>query len=165
MNPKELFNRLSLLFLYFRPNSCLLCHKHDMAFSTGILFPNDGTRPAASLSSRSLSSGRRISATHLLEIHIVPCILFQEEVVDLEDLERIINICVSFLTIRDNCVYFMHQSAKEYLTMNASTLIIPAGHGQIHYDLFSCISSISGVISWRMPSPIYIIVLRARLDR
>jgi hypothetical protein len=57
---------------------------------------------------------------------------------DFEDLERIINMCGSFLTIRDNYVYFIHQSAKDYLNMNASTLIFPAGHGRIHYDMFSC---------------------------
>ena len=70
---------------------------------------------------------------HLHEINIVAGL--QEEVTDLEDLERIINMCGSFLTIRDNCVYFIHQSAKDYLTVNA--LIFPAGHGQVHYDIFS----------------------------
>jgi hypothetical protein len=61
----------------------------------------------------------------------------EEEIPDLEDLERIINMCGSFLTIRDNYVYFIHQSAKDYLTVNASGIIFPAGHGRIHYDMFS----------------------------
>ena len=52
-------------------------------------------------------------------------------------MERIINMYGSFLTIRDNYVYFVHQSAKDYLTTNASALIFPAGHGRIHYDIFS----------------------------
>ena len=68
---------------------------------------------------------------HLREIHVVAGL--QEEVTDSEDLERIINMCGSFLTIRDNYVYFIHQSAKDYLTINAS----PLGHGRIHYDIFS----------------------------
>jgi len=51
---------------------------------------------------------------HLCEINIVAGL--QEEITDLEDLERIINMCGSFLTIRDNYVYFIHQSAKDYLT-------------------------------------------------
>jgi hypothetical protein len=72
---------------------------------------------------------------HLREIHIVAGL--QEEVQDLENLERIVNMCGSFLTIRDNYVYFIHQSAKDYLTTNASALIFPAGHGQVHYDIFS----------------------------
>ena len=67
---------------------------------------------------------------HLREIHIVAGL--QEEVQNLEDLERITNMCGSFLTIRDNYVYFIHQSAKDYLTTNASALIFPAGHGLVH---------------------------------
>ena len=72
---------------------------------------------------------------HLHEINIVAGL--QEEVTDLEDLARIINMCGSFLTIRENYVYFIHQSAKDYLNENASTLIFPAGHWKIHYDMFS----------------------------
>ena len=72
---------------------------------------------------------------HLREIHVVAGL--QDEVKDLEDLERIINMCGSFLTIRDNYVYFIHQSAKDYLTINASAIIFPAGHERIHYDMFS----------------------------
>src|ERR1700722_6981387 len=71
---------------------------------------------------------------HLREIHVVAGL--QDEVKDLEDLERIISMCGSFLTIRDNYVYFIHQSAKDYLTKNASTIIFPAGHERIHYDIF-----------------------------
>ena len=72
---------------------------------------------------------------HLREIRVVAGL--QEDVTDLEDVERIINMCGSFLTIRDNHVYFIHQSAKDYLNINASALIFPAGHGRIHYDMFS----------------------------
>ena len=72
---------------------------------------------------------------HLHEINIVAGL--QEEVTDLEDLERIINMCDSFLTIRENYVYFIHQSAKDYLSGNASALIFPAGHWKVHYDMFS----------------------------
>ncbi|KAN0078645.1 Pfs, NACHT and WD domain protein [Elaphomyces granulatus] len=72
---------------------------------------------------------------HRREIHVVAGL--QDEVKDLEDLERIINMCGSFLTIRDNYVYFIHQSAKDYLTINASAIIFPAGHELIHYDMFS----------------------------
>ena len=46
-------------------------------------------------------------------------------------------MCGSFLTIRDDYVYFIHQSAKDYLTINASSTIFPAGHRRIHYDMFS----------------------------
>jgi NACHT domain len=70
---------------------------------------------------------------HILEIRSLAGL--EEEIPDLEDLARIINMCGSFLTIRDNYVYFIHQSAKDYLTINASGIIFPAG--QIHYDMFS----------------------------
>ena len=72
---------------------------------------------------------------HMLEIRSLAGL--EEEIPDLEDLERIINMCGSFLTIRDNYVYFIHQSAKDYLTVNASGIIFPAGRGRIHYDMFS----------------------------
>ncbi|KAN0066955.1 vegetative incompatibility protein HET-E-1 [Elaphomyces granulatus] len=72
---------------------------------------------------------------HLCEIHILAGL--QEKVRNLEDLERIINMCGSFLTIRDNHVYFIHQSAKDHLIENASAAIFPAGQGQIHYNMFS----------------------------
>ena len=72
---------------------------------------------------------------HMLEIRSLTGL--QEEVPDLEDLERIINMCGSFLTIRDSYVYFIHQSAKDYLTVNASDIVFPAGCGRIHYDMFS----------------------------
>jgi hypothetical protein len=72
---------------------------------------------------------------HMLEIRLLAGL--EEEIPDLEDLERIINMCGSFLTIRDNYVYFIHQSAKDYLTVNASGIIFPAGRGRIHYDMFS----------------------------
>ncbi|KAN0075952.1 NAD(P)-binding domain protein [Elaphomyces granulatus] len=70
---------------------------------------------------------------HLHEIHVVAGL--QERVRDLEDLERIINMCGSYLTIRDNYVYFIHQSSKDYLIVNAT--VFPAGKEQIHYDMFS----------------------------
>jgi hypothetical protein len=72
---------------------------------------------------------------HILEIRSLGGL--EEEIPDLEDLTRIINMCGSFLTIRDNYVYFIHQSVKDYFTINASGIIFPAGRGQIHYDMFS----------------------------
>jgi hypothetical protein len=71
---------------------------------------------------------------HILEIRSLAGL--EEKMPDLEDLEEIINMCGSFLTIRDNYVYFIHQSAKDYLTTDASGIIFPSGCGQIHYDMF-----------------------------
>ena len=56
---------------------------------------------------------------------------------DLESLKEIIGLCGSFLTIRDEAIYFVHQSAKDYLFEKASTDIFPSGRGKIHYETFS----------------------------
>jgi hypothetical protein len=53
------------------------------------------------------------------------------------DLERMIKLCGSFLTIREDHVHLIHQSAKDYLSNNASAEIFPAGRVDVHYDLFS----------------------------
>ncbi|KAF6825135.1 vegetative incompatibility protein HET-E-1 [Colletotrichum musicola] len=52
-------------------------------------------------------------------------------------LEKAVMQCGSFLTVRDNVVYFVHQSAKEYLTERASDTIIPRGNAYEHSLLCS----------------------------
>jgi hypothetical protein len=42
----------------------------------------------------------------------------------------------SFLTMRNHYVYFIHQSAKGYLSSNASATIFPGGRERIHYNMF-----------------------------
>jgi nucleoside phosphorylase len=102
---------------------------------------------------------------HMLELRSLAGL--QEEIPDLEDLERMINMCGSFLTIRDSYVYFIHQSARDYLTINAPTTIFPAGRGLIHYDMFSwSLDALSktlqrdiynlqdpGCMMWEIPDP------------
>jgi hypothetical protein len=55
---------------------------------------------------------------------------------DLDSLHEIINLCGSFLTIRKGTIYFIHQSAKDYLLTKASNRIFPSGRGEIHYEIF-----------------------------
>jgi hypothetical protein len=52
-----------------------------------------------------------------------------------ETVRKIVAMCGSFLTVADEQVYLVHQSAKEYLTgkMRAATLPF---QGEIHYNLF-----------------------------
>ena len=75
----------------------------------------------------------------MLEIRLLAGL--EEEIPSLENLEQtlesIINMCGSFLTIRDKYIYLIHQSANDYLTTNASGIIFPDGRGRIHYDMFS----------------------------
>jgi hypothetical protein len=56
---------------------------------------------------------------------------------DLESLEEIIASCGSFLTLREGILYFVHQSAKEFLLDKASVQIIPCGIAHQHRVIFS----------------------------
>ena len=50
-----------------------------------------------------------------------------------KDVANVVNMCGSFLTIRDENVYIIHQSAKEFLFAS----IFPRGAGYVHYAMFS----------------------------
>ncbi|PQE07169.1 hypothetical protein CJF31_00004831 [Rutstroemia sp. NJR-2017a BVV2] len=52
-------------------------------------------------------------------------------------LEEIIGHCGSFLTLRDHTIFFVHQSAKDFLTNKAFDIVFPSGMADIHYAMFS----------------------------
>jgi hypothetical protein len=55
----------------------------------------------------------------------------------IEDLEQTVGQCGSFLTIRESTVYFVHQSAKEFLLQdNISLELFPTGVKEVHYTIF-----------------------------
>ncbi|ERF68387.1 hypothetical protein EPUS_06803 [Endocarpon pusillum Z07020] len=56
---------------------------------------------------------------------------------DLESLRGIIGYCGSFLTLREDTVYFVHQSAKDFLFAEASEDVFPCGRAEAHYIVFS----------------------------
>ncbi len=56
---------------------------------------------------------------------------------DADSLEDIIRDCGSFLTIREETIYFVHQSAKDYLVEQAAATIFPGGFATIRYSIFS----------------------------
>ncbi|KAH8650399.1 NACHT domain-containing protein [Tricladium varicosporioides] len=56
---------------------------------------------------------------------------------DLESLGEIIGLCGSFLTIQEDTVYFVHQSAKEFLLQKAFGKVFPSSTAEIHYMMFS----------------------------
>ncbi|KAL7956181.1 hypothetical protein V8C34DRAFT_306785 [Trichoderma compactum] len=64
---------------------------------------------------------------------------FQKNLKKLSGLNKIIKDCGSFLTVRENYVYFIHQSAKEYLSSSASSqsVIFPNGMGKVGNDMVS----------------------------
>ncbi|KAM6506442.1 hypothetical protein FSOLCH5_013423 [Fusarium solani] len=56
---------------------------------------------------------------------------------DYNDLPQIITSCGSFLTLREGIVYFVHQSAKDFLLNKASDQILPSGTAHQHHAIFS----------------------------
>ncbi|WKT54165.1 hypothetical protein QSH57_004749 [Fusarium oxysporum f. sp. vasinfectum] len=59
------------------------------------------------------------------------------EDLDQDDLEEIIGSCGSFLTLRNGIIYFVHQSAKDFLLSKASDQILPSGAAHQHHAIFS----------------------------
>jgi len=55
---------------------------------------------------------------------------------DLESLREIVALCGSFLSIREDIIYFVHQSAKDYLFREAINTIFPSGIGEAHCIIF-----------------------------
>lgn len=60
-------------------------------------------------------------------------------------LEELVKQCGSFLTIRETTVYFVHQSAKDFVLKNALDEIFPSGAAEVHYNVYS--KSIEGMSS------------------
>jgi hypothetical protein len=56
---------------------------------------------------------------------------------DLASLRKIVELCGSLLTVRGGSVYFVHQSAKDYLLTHAVDEIYPFGQEATHYSIFS----------------------------
>ncbi|RDW83444.1 vegetative incompatibility protein HET-E-1 [Coleophoma crateriformis] len=55
---------------------------------------------------------------------------------DIESLQEIIDFCGSFLAVRKDAIYFVHQSAKDYLFSKAVNEIFPSGKEGTHRDIF-----------------------------
>lgn len=54
-----------------------------------------------------------------------------------DDLPSLLEQCASFLTIRDDYVYLIHQSVKDFLTTEASPIIFQHGFETTHRTMFS----------------------------
>jgi NACHT domain len=50
-------------------------------------------------------------------------------------IKTVLKRCSSFLIVRKDHVYFIHQSAREYLTRNATETITPAGFAKSHHSI------------------------------
>jgi hypothetical protein len=65
-----------------------------------------------------------------------------EQLEDLADdptsIREIISLCGSFLTLRGETVYFVHQSAKDFLLANAASEMFPSGKEEdVHHSIFA----------------------------
>jgi hypothetical protein len=63
---------------------------------------------------------------------------------DMESVREIIGLCGSFLTLREDIVYFVHQSAKDFLFKQTVDTVFPDGTEGFHRTIFSkCLSALS----------------------
>lgn len=66
---------------------------------------------------------------------------------DLESLQDLIKSCGSFLTVRNEIVYFVHQSAKDYLVNQQSSLVFPDDQAAVHEQiLLSSLQSLTRIL-------------------
>jgi hypothetical protein len=56
---------------------------------------------------------------------------------DPESVRMIVSLCGSFLTLQDNTVYFVHQSAKDFLFTKVLDRVFPYGTEAVHQAMFS----------------------------
>lgn len=56
---------------------------------------------------------------------------------DARALEDLVGLCGSFLSVQENTIFLIHQSAKDFIMGTASSEIFPHGKDMVHYDLFS----------------------------
>ncbi|KAF1934132.1 HET-domain-containing protein [Didymella exigua CBS 183.55] len=56
---------------------------------------------------------------------------------NLESVRKIVSLCGSFLTLQEDTVYFVHQSAKDFLFANAFDEVFPDGTETPHRAIFS----------------------------
>ncbi|KAE8308258.1 WD40-repeat-containing domain protein [Aspergillus transmontanensis] len=56
---------------------------------------------------------------------------------DARALEDLVGLCGSFLSVQENTIFLIHQSAKDFIMGTASSKIFPHGKDMVHYDIFS----------------------------
>ncbi|OJJ04748.1 hypothetical protein ASPVEDRAFT_153082 [Aspergillus versicolor CBS 583.65] len=71
---------------------------------------------------------------HLLEMRTIAGL--PVEINKLPDLNRVVDMCGSFFTVRENHVYFIHQSARDYLATYQAKTVLKSSQEDIHYIIF-----------------------------
>ncbi|KAJ1322937.1 ankyrin repeat domain-containing protein 50 [Microdochium nivale] len=54
-----------------------------------------------------------------------------------DECSKVVAMCGSFLTVREEHVYIVHQSAKDFLSADASLSLFPSGVGMAHHAIVS----------------------------
>ncbi|KFH40933.1 Vegetative incompatibility protein HET-E-like protein [Hapsidospora chrysogenum ATCC 11550] len=70
-----------------------------------------------------------------------------------DSVRRVVDLCGSFLTVRGDVVYLIHQSVRDYLTRGQSHTILPSGPGQVHRTMF--VRSIEALSDGRLRRDMY----------
>jgi hypothetical protein len=60
-----------------------------------------------------------------------------EDIADDLELREIVDLCGSFLTLREQTVYFVHQSAKDFLLAKAAREVFPVGREAAHQAIIA----------------------------
>jgi hypothetical protein len=59
-----------------------------------------------------------------------------KDIADEAEVREIISLCRSFLTLREGTVYFVHQSARDFLFAQAYNKVFPHGAEAVHHMIF-----------------------------
>jgi len=73
---------------------------------------------------------------HLQELYVLSGLPTRVQNVN-QATTAIVNMCGSFLTIREDNIYIIHQSARDFLSKEARHDLVPYGIGNIHQSIFS----------------------------
>jgi hypothetical protein len=60
-----------------------------------------------------------------------------EDIANESELREIISLCGSFLTLQGETIYFVHQSAKDFLLTKAVAEVFPSGTEAVHHAIFA----------------------------
>jgi hypothetical protein len=72
---------------------------------------------------------------HLLEVGTLSD-LPEKISINFDSVMKVINKCGSFLAVRANRAYFIHQSAKDFLLEKALDRVFPSGKAKVNYTMF-----------------------------
>lgn len=77
-----------------------------------------------------------------ITIHELSTLLTTDLDLSVDELAEIVDLCGSFLTLRDDKLYYIHQSAVEFVAAQASDLLLPLGLNSVNCMILSrCLES------------------------